>query len=142
MEYNVSTTKKELQGLEIQQLLKKCGMGTYTPELHQKAFEKSYKIVQIFTKDHTQLIGCGRVLSDCCYQAAVYDVAIDPDYQGTGLGRLIMENLLKGMEQLNVMLYASPGKEAFYQKFGFRLGKTAMLKFVKADVMKENGLTD
>ncbi|MBO0440653.1 GNAT family N-acetyltransferase [Candidatus Enterococcus ikei] len=69
------------------------------------------------------------------------DVAIDPDYQGSGLGRVIMENLLARMEQMNIILYASPGKEAFYQKFDFRLGKTTMLKFVNTKGMKEKGFT-
>lgn len=142
MTYRISTIKRESQGIHIQQLLAKCGMGTYTPELHQKAFENSYKIILIFTKERNELIGCGRVLSDGCYQAAIYDIAVDPSYQGTGLGRVIMEQLLEGIDQLNVLLYASPGKENFYQKFAFRLEKTAMLKFVKADEMQEKGFTE
>lgn len=142
MEYKISTAKTNIRGVQIQELLSKCGMSTYTADLHQKAFENSYKIILIFTKDFQKLIGCGRVLSDGCYQAAIYDVGIDPAYQGVGLGRVIMENLLEGIEKLNVMLYASPGKEAFYQKFDFRIGKTAMLKFVNGEKMKEKGFTE
>jgi len=141
MDYRLSNARTEIQGMKIQKLLQKCGMGTYTSELHQKAFENSYKFTLIYTKDKNELIGCGHILSDGCYQAAVYDVAIDPDYQGSGLGRVIMENLLARMEQMNIILYASQGKETFYQKFDFRLGKTTMLKFVNTKGMKEKRFT-
>ena len=140
--YKVETDKEYIQGEQILNVLKKAGMGTQTSELHQKAFENSYKIILIFNAQNNELIGCGRLISDGCYQAAAYDIAIDPDYQGLGLGRVILENLLQDMEKINVILYASPGKETFYEKFGFRLGKTSMVKFVNRARMKDTGYTE
>lgn len=142
MTYRISTSKYDINGSDIQQLLFRCGMGTYTPDLHQKAFENSYKFILIFAQHSEKLIGCARMISDGCYQAAIYDVAILPEYQGTGLGRIIIEALLKDTRQLNIVLYSSPGKESFYQKFNFRLGKTAMLKFLNPGVMQVKGFTE
>ena len=136
------TSKNSIDCLEIQQLLKKAGMGTHSPELHKEAFENSYKIVLLYDEDSNRLIGCGRIISDGCYQGAVYDIAVDPDFQGLKLGNTIMNELVTGMEEINLILYASPGKEDFYRKFNFRLGKTSMIKFQNADLMQSRNYTD
>ncbi len=53
-----------------------------------------------------------------------------------------MNELVTGMEEINLILYASPGKEDFYRKFNFRLGKTSMIKFQNADLMQSRNYTD
>ena len=62
-------------------------------------------------------------------------------YQGRGLGKLIMDNILARLPDCNVILYASPGKEGFYQKHGFRRMKTGMARFIESDAMQAKGFT-
>jgi hypothetical protein len=57
-------------------------------------------------------------------------------------GRMIMKNILSKLKYCNVILYASPGKEGFYQKFGFRKMKTGMAQFIKSESMQERGFTE
>jgi len=57
------------------------------------AFEASYCTVFIYDQD--KMVGFGRVISDGAYQAAVYDCAVINEYQGKGLGKLIVQELLK-----------------------------------------------
>ena len=66
--------------------------------------------------DGSEMIGFGRALSDGAYQAAIYDVAVLPAYQGKGIGKLIVEKLIERCPDCNYILYSSPGKEIFYQK--------------------------
>lgn len=115
-------------------------MGFYDPDRHKKAFENSQVTVFIFNND--QLIGFGRAISDSAYQAAIYDLAVSPEYQGKGIGNLILENLLSRLSDCNVILYANPGKEGFYLKKGFRKMKTGLARFFKAEKMKSKGFTD
>jgi GNAT superfamily N-acetyltransferase len=64
---------------------------------------------------------------DCAY---LCDIAVLPSHQGTGLGLQIVERLValaKGYRK--IILYAVPGKEAFYRKAGFRRMTTAMAIF-------------
>jgi GNAT superfamily N-acetyltransferase len=124
----------------ISNILKMTGMAFFAPEVHQKIFEASYAVSFVFDGD--RLIGCGRALSDGIYQAALYDIAVLPEYQGQGIGRSIMETLLARVGHCNVILYAAPGKEAFYQKLGFRAMKTGMVRFVKAEIMAQKGFTE
>lgn len=78
----------------VSEILKCVGMGYYDPDLHKKAFEASHNTVFIYHAG--QLIGFGRAISDGAYQAAIYDCAILPEFQGKGIGKIIMKNLKKG----------------------------------------------
>ena len=88
------------------------------------------------------MIGFGRAISGGVYQAAIYDCAVVPDFQGKGIGRIIMKNILSKVSHCNVILYASPGKEGFYQKHEFRKMKTGMARFIKSEPMRERGFTE
>lgn len=125
---------------EVAALLRSVGMGVYTPEQHQKAFEASYATV--FVYHDGRLVGFGRAIADGVYQAALYDCAVATDHQGQGIGRKIVERLLAQVEGCNVILYASPGKEGFYERHGFRRMKTGMALFKKSDVMQERGFIE
>lgn len=120
--------------------LKKVGMGHHHPDLHKKAFENSY--VTVFLYHDNCLIGFGRAISDGAYQAAVYDVAIHPDFQKKGLGNMIIKTILARLPDCNVILYASPGKEGFYIKNDFRKMKTGMALFTNARKMREKGFIE
>lgn len=121
----------------VSNLLKLGGMAFHEPEVHKKAFHNSFSVVFLFDKN--KLIGFGRAISDGAYQAAVYDVVVAEEYRKLGLGRLIMERILEKVNHCNVILYASPGREKFYVKLGFRLMKTAMAKYLRPDIMEEKG---
>ena len=67
------------------------------------------------------LIGFGRATSDSLYRAVLWDVVVDSEYQGQGLGRRIVETLLqapalKHVERTYLMTTNSAG---FYSKLGF-----------------------
>jgi GNAT superfamily N-acetyltransferase len=130
----------EINWKTVSLLLKEAGMAWFEPEKHQKAFESSHTAV--FAMDGERLIGCGRALSDGVYQAALYDIAVLPEYQGKGVGRLILEALLARVGHCNVILYATPGKEPFYHKLGLRRMKTGMAHFIKAEAMAQKGFTE
>jgi ribosomal protein S18 acetylase RimI-like enzyme len=124
----------------VASILKQVGMAHHAPEIHSKAFHASHTKVFIFDDD--KMIGFGRALSDGAYQAAIYDCAVLPEYQGQKIGSLIMEHILKQLEGCNVILYAAPGKEGFYQKQGFSRMKTGMAKFISEQVMQDKGFIE
>ena len=124
----------------VQEILKRVGMAYTDPSQHQKAFEASYATVFIYHAE--QLIGFGRAISDGVYQAAIYDCAVLPEFQGKGIGTKIMENLLSQISHCNIILYASPGKEGFYLTHGFRKMKTGMAYFKDCATMSERGFIE
>ncbi len=96
------------------------------PEKLKRAFESSYAVVYVFDTD--KLIGMGRALCDGEYQAAIYDMVVLPDYQGRGIGKEIIKRLSEQLPVENIVLYAVPGREGFYEKYGFKTMRTAMAK--------------
>lgn len=135
--------KQDCAGVDwkaVSEILKCVGMAYYEPDVHKKAFEASHTTVFLYRAE--QLIGFGRAISDGAYQAAIYDCAVLPEYQGKGIGTRIMKTILHRVSHCNVILYASPGKEGFYQKLGFRKMKTGMAHFMKGAAMKEGGFTE
>ncbi len=124
----------------VSQTLKEVGMAIYEPHVHKKAFANSH--TRIFVLHSGRLIGLGRAISDEVYQAAICDVAVIPEFQGRGIGTIIVKNILSNLPSCNFILYTMPGKEDFYRKLGFRKMKTGMASFGKADNMTLEGFTE
>ena len=68
-----------------------------------------------------RLIGFGRVLTDYVYRASIWDVIVDPAYQGQDIGTQIMERILHHPDLKRVELFwlCTRDKQAFYEKLGF-----------------------
>jgi len=124
----------------VSEILKTVGMTYYDPDIHRRAFEASHTSVFIYNNE--KLIGFGRAISDGICQAAVYDCAIIPLFQGMGWGTKLVETILSQIPDCNAILYASPGKEGFYQKQGFRKMKTGMANFKNSASVKKRGFTE
>ena len=124
----------------ISETLQQVGMAHHSPDEHRRAFDASF--VTVFARHDGRLVGFGRAMSDGVYQAAVYDVAVIPDYQRQGIGSTIMKNILNKISHCNVILYAAIGKEGFYQTLNFRKMKTGMALFRNPDFMTRKGFTE
>lgn len=124
----------------VPQILKTVGMSFHDTDIHKKTFFSSASVV--FAYDDLQLIGFGRAISDGFIQAAIYDVAVLPEYQGMGIGKQMIDKIVASLPGCNFILYAAPGKEIFYKKLKFRRMKTGMALFVKADIMSNRGFTE
>lgn len=140
MELKIQYNCSNINWNDVSEILKKVGMAYFEGEVHKKAFENSHTV--IFVLDDDKLIGFGRAISDGIYQAAIYDVAVLPEYQGKNLGRTIINGILKCIPQCNFILYASPGKEIFYEKLNFRKMKTGMALFRNAEKMQTRGFVE
>ena len=74
-----------------------------------------------------KLAGIGRVVGDSSIVCVLTDICVKPDFQGYGIGlkiinelkKLIEANVSEG-EKLQIELTPTAGKEAFYQKAGFK----------------------
>lgn len=114
---------------ELEALYRAAPLGTKTAALLQTVFTNS-RFCCFAREAGGRLVAAGRVLSDGADCAYVCDVAVHPDQQGRGVGAEVMSRLLAMCAgHRKIILYAVPGKEAFYRKFGFRPMRTAMAVF-------------
>lgn len=76
--------------------------------------------------DGEQAVGMARLLGDGGMSFYIKDFAVRPEYQGKGVGRLLMEaiedHILSRLQPgwaVSLELISAKGKEPFYEKFGF-----------------------
>jgi len=78
-------------------------------------------------RDQGRLVGAGRAVADGIEVSYLADIAVLPGYQGSGLGKQIVARLIElSAGHKRILLYAVPGKEPFYRRFGFLRMTTAM----------------
>jgi GNAT superfamily N-acetyltransferase len=85
-----------------------------------RAIGSSWHAVCAFDGD--RLVAMGRTISDGAIHALIVDVIVDPDYQGQGLGREVMRQLISRCDRAGIemtQLFAARGKAAFYERLGF-----------------------
>ncbi len=67
-----------------------------------------------------RLVGFARVLTDWHYRAYVYDVIVAPEWQGRGLGQVLMDALMARLDGIeSIELTCRPEMVAFYRRWGF-----------------------
>jgi GNAT superfamily N-acetyltransferase len=72
--------------------------------------------------DGDRLVGFGRVLSDGVLHALIVEMIVEPAYQGRGIGRHVLEQLLDRCRAhgiRDIQLFCARGKAGFYERFGF-----------------------
>ena len=85
-----------------------------------RAIENSWYFVAAYDSD--RLVGFGRVVSEGVLYAMIYDLIIDPPYQGRGIGAEILHRLIVKCRSAgirDVQLFSARGKAGFYRKYGF-----------------------
>ena len=68
------------------------------------------------------LIGMARATSDHAFNATIWDVVLDPAYQGQGLGKALCEQMIRTLlarDIGNITLFADGNVVPFYKNLGF-----------------------
>ena len=127
--YRVQTTTESADWVRVAELLSQFDLSNLDAETQKKVIENSYAVVFIY--DQEKLIGCGRAISDGVCQAAIFNIALDEDYHGQGIGKEIISNLISQVSQCNIILYTHPNTVSLYEHLGFRRMKTGMAMYRK-----------
>ena len=68
----------------------------------------------------------GRIVGDGAVICYIQDLIVIPEYQGQGIGQMIIESLINYVEEIQLPgtrimldLMCAVGRENFYKKFGF-----------------------
>ncbi|AHV95740.1 GNAT family N-acetyltransferase [Paenibacillus sabinae] len=109
--------------LEHKTLWEAVGWGKVNIEMTEQSIANSvYGVIAI---SDGNVIGMGRIVGDGAMYYYIQDVAVLPEHQNKGIGKEIIDKLLNYIN-VNcagagfVGLFASHGKDEFYEKFGFK----------------------
>jgi ribosomal protein S18 acetylase RimI-like enzyme len=123
---------------ELCALYRAAPLGEKKAEHLQKVFSNS--MFKCFLYENARLVAAGRALADGADCSYICDIAVLPSHQGAGLGKQIVSHLVeRSGGHKKIILYAVPGKEPFYKKFGFLRMRTAMAIFENQQQQLERG---
>tara|TARA_B100000700_G_scaffold300544_1_gene368818 strand:+ start:1153 stop:1617 length:465 start_codon:yes stop_codon:yes gene_type:complete len=83
-----------------------------------------------------KLIGFGRATSDKIFRAVLWDVVVSNDQQGSGLGRLLVEALLKSpcIKNAEKIYLMTTNCSEFYEQMGFNICKEQNLLIMNKSI--------
>lgn len=90
------------------------------PDELTRALYSSWYVLSAY--DSERLVGFGRLVSDGVLHAMIYELIVQPEYQGQGIGGMILEKLVEKCRETGVrdiQLFCARGKREFYEKRGF-----------------------
>lgn len=120
---NIEYTE-QMTGEEYNEL--RMGVGWRPITDGQAARGLSHTTFLTAVRDSGRIIAMGRMLFDFGCTAYLGDVIVRPEYQGQGIGKQIVQNLIDRTmdaayegERIMFILGAAKDKEGFYEKLGF-----------------------
>lgn len=122
----VFSQSKPFDLIELEQLLQSVGWSRRPLRRVGRALDNSLLKVGLWRHDpkFPRLIGFARCTGDGVLEATVWDVAITPIYQGSGLGKKLMLYIIKCIREMGIKritLFADPGVIEFYQNQGWEV---------------------
>jgi ribosomal protein S18 acetylase RimI-like enzyme len=136
MKVSFSNSIENVEWSRMKEIYHSVGWTNHNEEKIKKVFQSSNVVTIAYDEDN--IAGFGRALSDGVFNAAIYDVVVDEQYQNKGIGEQIIENLLAQLNDIScVHLVSTSGNEEFYRKAGFRKMKTGMARYLNPSLAEE-----
>lgn len=119
----ISRNKKDIKIDQVIKLLHKTGWASNREaSVIEKSVENStcYGVFE----DSERLIGFARIITDFVTTFYLMDVIIDENYRGRGIGRMLMNEIMKDVGHLYGILHTDSAQK-FYEYYGFIVTATS-----------------
>jgi aralkylamine N-acetyltransferase len=118
------STERDIDLYELEELCDSVGWSRRPIRKVRKAIEHSFVVISVreYRGGFNRLIGFARATSDHAFNATVWDVVVHPEFQGKGLGKALMEEVVKELRRAdisNISLFADAHVVDFYRQIGF-----------------------
>lgn len=99
---------------------------TDNPDALWRAFEASSLVLTLWEGD--RLVALARVLTDGEQTSYLCDLAVEPDAQGAGVGKRMVDEVLARCEGTELVLRDSDLSTGFYERLGFQTVDNAWVR--------------
>ena len=107
------------------------------PSLEQTKLAMEHTLFRVSVYDNEKVVARARMIGDMGLNYYIKDVAVRPEYQKKGIGKLLINELLDFVKKngvsgtdIFVELCAVPDKVPFYEKLGFDFNDAKRLKMM------------
>jgi GNAT superfamily N-acetyltransferase len=130
LNYTIEPPKDFNELLTIYESLGWNSLELSVNELEQMCKQSWYAI---YVFDDQKLVGMGRVISDGVITGIICGVCVLPEYQSKGIGKEIVERLIRHCEQKRVIpqLMCVEDLKYYYESIGFEEFSIGMTKDIK-----------
>jgi GNAT superfamily N-acetyltransferase len=115
------TSARQIDLAALSRLFFTVGMRRRTASRMRTAIAASSDVYAAYRGD--RLVGFGRLLSDGAYYGSIWDMAVEPDMQHTGIGAAILDELLRCARSRRLVmlgLFTATHNREFYERYGFK----------------------
>ena len=127
-----------LKAEDFVRLKEAAGLGERPLQQAEKALENGLFNVSAICEG--KVVGMGRLVGDGAMYWYLQEIIVLPEYQGKGIGKSIVNRLIEHIKstaipgtRVDVCLTTIKGKESFYEKFGFTVHSSGMIKRLEID---------
>lgn len=117
-----------------------CAAGWEAPPEDQVRVALENSLATFSVRLEGRTVAMARLLGDRGMTYYIKDLAVDPACQGRGIGKALVDYLALYVRKqcrpgwyVSLELSSAPGKELFYEKQGFRMDGSGMLRMVGRD---------
>jgi len=117
-------TKKDLPVDQLYHLFRTAGWtgSESTPDPYilknfNMPFINSTLVISAWDNDH--LVGAARVMSDRIIRSVIYDLVVDPEYQGIGIGKELIRRCMAHFPDSEWLVQTEKHISGYYEKLGF-----------------------
>ena len=98
----------------------RCAFSVKPPELLAALIAGSRWIAHAYDPAaNERLVGFARAISDGIATAYLSTVMVDPDYRRRGIGRALVQRLMRGRDEVKFVLHSRQDAADFYAAIGF-----------------------
>lgn len=126
----ISVSSKEASPAEYASLRAAVGFGSIDVSTAEAVLDAS--LLTVAARDESgELCGFGRAVGDGRLYAFITDVFVHPNARSQGVGELLTEQMASALLRsahagATIAVFAAPGRETFYERFGFERAPNAV----------------
>jgi predicted N-acetyltransferase YhbS len=115
-------TENDLSVHEFKALLLSSSLGERRPVDEPERLENMLEHANLIVtaRDHGQLIGVSRSLTDYAFCTYLSDLAVDEAYQKQGIGKQLIRFTKQAAPLAKLILLSAPAAQSYYPKIGMQ----------------------
>lgn len=120
--FNFHRTTENLNLDQLNSVFVAVGFPKRDTDKIRVALENTDAVLWVEYEKTKRPVAFARATGDGVFNSIIWDVVVDPSFQGIGLGKAVMERLVTALLEkgiTNIALYSEPRVLGFYRPLGF-----------------------